>query len=326
MLPPVCLLQAPRSFSALFLFPRQFFHYKLNGVSSASQLTFIILICHESSVSLSALFIFRWNIGLFLFHNTKVNTFISVVIPNYNGSKTIGKCLEAVLSSTYVPFEVIVVDDASTDASVEVINTFPCRLIRFDKHVGASKARNTGARASAGEIIFFIDADCIVEKDTLSRIQKAFNGQEGVVIGGSYTPVSYDSNFFSIFQSIYINYSELKRTEPDYIATHAMAIEKRIFEKSGGFPERFLPIIEDVEFSHRLRRSGYKLLMNPDILVRHIFNFTFRKSLRNAYRKSHYWIMYSLSNRDLLSDSGTASKELKVNVLSYCLIVLSLML
>jgi GT2 family glycosyltransferase len=255
-----------------------------------------------------------------------VDTFISVVIPNYNGSKTIGKCLEAVLSSTYVPFEVIVVDDASTDASVEVINTFPCRLIRFDKHAGASKARNTGARASAGEIIFFIDADCIVEKDTLSRIQKAFNGQEGVVIGGSYTRLPYDSSFFSAFQSIFINYSELKRTEPDYIATHSMAIEKRIFEKSGGFPEQFLPIIEDVEFSHRLRRSGYKLLMDPDILVRHIFNFTFWKSLRNAYRKSHYWIMYSLSNRDLLSDSGTASKELKFNVLSYFLIILSLLL
>ena len=255
-----------------------------------------------------------------------MDKFISVVIPSYNCSKTIGKCLEAVLSSTYDPFEVVVVDDASTDDSIEVISTFPCRLIRFDRHAGASKARNTGARASTGEIIFFIDADCIVEKDTLSRVQKAFTGQEGVVVGGSYTPVSYDSNFFSIFQSIYINYSELKRTEPDYIATHAMAIEKRSFEKSSGFPEQFLPIIEDVEFSHRLRRSGYRLLMDPDILVRHIFNFTFWKSLRNAYRKSHYWIMYSLSNRDLLSDSGTASKELKVNVLSYFLIILSLLL
>jgi len=255
-----------------------------------------------------------------------MNKFISVVIPNYNGSRKIGKCLEAVLSSTYVPFEVIVVDDASTDDSVEVISTFPCRLIRFDEHAGASKARNAGARASAGEIIFFIDADCIVEKDTLSRVQKAFNGQEGVIIGGSYTRLPYDSSFFSTFQSIFINYSELKRREPDYIATHSMAIEKRIFEKSGGFPEQFLPIIEDVEFSHRLRRFGHKLLMDPDILVRHIFNFTFWKSLGNAYRKSHYWIRYSLSNRDLLSDSGTASKELKVNVLSYFFIILFLLL
>lgn len=255
-----------------------------------------------------------------------MNKFISVVIPNYNGIKTIGKCLEAVLSSEYDRYEVIVVDDASSDSSVEIINRFPCRLIRFDAHAGASKARNAGARESTGEIIFFIDADCIVAQDTLSLVQKAFSGKEGTVIGGSYTQLPYDSSFFSTFQSVFINYSELKLGEPDYIATHSMAIERRTFEKSGGFPEEFLPIIEDVEFSHRLRRQGYKLLMDPDILVRHIFNFTFWKSMRNAFRKSRYWVMYSLGNRDLLADSGTASKELKVNVLTFFLIMLSLLL
>jgi GT2 family glycosyltransferase len=105
-----------------------------------------------------------------------------------------------------------------------------------------------------------------------------------------------------------------------------MAIEKRIFEKKGGFPEQFLPIIEDVEFSHRLRRSGYKLQMAPDILVRHIFNFTFGKSLRNAFKKSRYWIIYSLGNRDVFKDSGTASQELKVNVVSYFFITLFILL
>jgi GT2 family glycosyltransferase len=150
--------------------------------------------------------------------------------------------------------------------------------------------------------------------------------QQAHVIGGSYTPLPYDSNFFSVFHSVIINYSELKRKEPDYIATHSMAIEKTIFEKSGGFPERFLPIIEDVELSHRIRRSGYKLQMAPEILVRHIFNFTLWKSLRNAFRKSRYWIMYSLGNKDVFKDSGTASRELKVNVLSYYLSLLCLLL
>jgi GT2 family glycosyltransferase len=151
-------------------------------------------------------------------------------------------------------------------------------------------------------------------------------GKKDTVIGGSYTPLPYDSDFFSTFQSIFVNYFELKKREPDYIATHSMAIEKRVFERSGGFPETFLPIIEDVEFSHRLRRSGYRLLMDSDILVRHIFNFTFAKSIRNAFRKSHYWMMYSLGNRDLFADSGTASRELKVNVLSNFLILLFLLL
>ena len=261
-----------------------------------------------------------------LLHNTKMGKFISVVIPNYNSSKTIGKCLTAALSSKYDCFEVIVVDDASSDGSVDIISKFPCRLITLEKHAGASKARNTGAKESSGEIIFFIDADCIMAEDTLSIVHKAVTAQKDTVIGGSYTPMPYDSNFFSIFQSVFINYSELKRKEPDYIATHSMAIEKSIFEKNGGFPEKFLPIIEDVEFSHRLRRSGYRLLMVPDILVRHIFNFTLRKSLRNAFRKSRYWVMYSLGNRDVFNDSGTASQELKINVLSYSLIIIFLLL
>jgi len=255
-----------------------------------------------------------------------MNKFISVVIPNYNGGKTIGKCLSAVLSSKYDRFEVIVVDDCSSDSSVDIISKFPCRLIKLEKQAGASRARNAGAKKSSGKIIFFIDSDCIVSGNTLSLVHKAITAQKDTVIGGSYTPLPYDSNFFSIFQSVFINYFELKLKEPDYIATHSMAIEKSIFEKNGGFPEKFLPIIEDVEFSHRLRRAGYKLLMAPDILVRHIFNFTLRKSLRNAFRKSRYWVIYSLGNKDVFKDSGTASQELKINVLSYSLIMLSLLL
>ncbi len=255
-----------------------------------------------------------------------MNTFISVVIPNHNGGRTIGKCLAAVLASQYDRFEVIVVDDASTDNSIGLISAFPCRLIRLGRQAGASGARNTGARGSAGEVIFFIDADCLVAENTLSLVHKAMSGRKDIVTGGSYTPLPYDNNFFSIFQSIFIHYSELKQKEPDYIASHSMAIEKRVFEKSGGFPEQFLPIIEDVEFSHRLRRTGYTLRMDPDILVRHIFGYTFRKSLGNAFRKSHYWVMYSLENRDLLRDSGTASRELKVNVLSYFMIMPFLLL
>ena len=255
-----------------------------------------------------------------------MGTFISVVVPNFNGAKTIEKCVAAVLASKYDSFELIVVDDASSDNSVELISRFPCRLIQLKKHAGASRARNIGAKESAGDIIFFIDADCIISEDTLSLVHKAITGNKDTVIGGSYTPLPYDNNFFSAFQSIFINYSELKQKGPDYIASHSMTIEKRIFEKSGGFPEQFLPIIEDVEFSHRLRSAGYQLQMDPDILVRHIFNFTFRKSLRNAFRKSHYWIIYSLGNRDLFKDSGTASRELKVNVVSYFFITLFILL
>jgi glycosyltransferase involved in cell wall biosynthesis len=257
-----------------------------------------------------------WKRNRLLFHNTIVKKRISVIIPNHNGSRTIGKCLEALFSSDYDNFEVLVVDDASGDNSVAIIQRFPCRLVTLDSHAGASKARNTGARVGSGDLLFFIDADCVVERDTLSLVNRAAQGRQQVVCGGTYTKTAYDDTFFSTFQSVFIHYSETKKSEPDYIASHAMVIDRRTFEQSGGFPENFMPIIEDVEFSHRLKRTGIKLAMDPSILVRHIFNFTLLTSLRNAFRKSRYWTAYSLKNRDLLNDSGTASVELKTNVVS----------
>jgi glycosyltransferase involved in cell wall biosynthesis len=249
---------------------------------------------------------------------------ISIIIPNYNGAKTIGKSLEAAFSSLYPDFEVVAVDDCSGDGSIEIIKQFPCTLVALAARSGASRARNAGARRASGDILFFTDADCILQHNTLTLAAKAIADGENRVIGGTYTAIPYDDTFFSTFQSIFINYSETKKGEPDYIATHAMVIDRSLFSQNGGFSEDFLPILEDVEFSHRLRRSGYPLVMYPGILVQHIFNFTFAKSLKNAFRKSMFWTEYSLTNRNVFADSGTASRELKINVASFftCLAVL----
>ena len=250
--------------------------------------------------------------------NLSATPFISIIIPNHNGEKTIGRCLEAAHNSNYSNFEIIVVDDCSKDNSTAIIAQYPCRLIRISEHGGASRARNIGAENSKGDVLFFIDADCLLQKETLAKAAFAYmkNGPE-IIIGGTYTWLPYDQNFFSIFQSIYIHYSETKNIQnPDYIATHAMLIRAEIFKTSGGFNEEFMPILEDVEFCHRLKRMGYKLRMEPDIQVQHIFGFTLKKSFRNGIRKTKYWSIYSIKNKDLFSDSGTASQEFKFNVLS----------
>ena len=199
-------------------------------------------------------------------------------------------------------------------------------MIPLDKHSGASRARNAGAENSSGEILFLLMQTVFCRKNTIASVNKAFLISENAIVGGTYTVIPYDKDFFSTFQSIFINYSETKKEPPDYIPTHAMVIARDIFMKSGGFKENFLPILEDVEFSHWLRKMGYKLTMNPEILVRHIFNFTLIKSLKNAFRKSMYWTIYSLKNKDLLTDSGTASTELKVNGISCLLTVLFIFL
>ncbi len=243
---------------------------------------------------------------------------ISIVIPNRNGAAVVGECLRAAFASSYPRFEVVVVDDASEDGSIDVIQGFPCKLVRLEGHGGVSKARNAGAKASSGELLFFIDNDCLLERDALSRAEASYGGRKDLVLGGTYTREPYDRDFFSAFQSVFINHFETKRAEPDYVAAHAMLIDAGLFERSGGFVEgSFIGVaasVEDVELCHRLRRSGCELAMNPGVQVRHVFRFSLLRSLRNAMKKARYWTMYSLANRDVLTDSGTASLELKANV------------
>jgi glycosyltransferase involved in cell wall biosynthesis len=241
---------------------------------------------------------------------------ISIIIPNRNGEATIGLCLAAACRSSYSPFEVIVVDDHSEDRSVAAIERFSCRLVRLDRHSGAAAARNAGAAASRGDILFFTDADCLMETDTLAIAAAAFSRHgPDAIVGGTYTPDPYDADFFSRFQSMFVNYSETRHPDTaDYAAGHAMVIAAATFRQSGGYSEEFLPVAEDVEFSHRLRRAGHGIIIEPRLRVRHIFGFSLYRSLRNAVFKSMYWTAYSIRNKDVFADSGTASTELKANV------------
>lgn len=252
---------------------------------------------------------------------------ISVIIPNYNGQATLSLCLSSIVNSRGVHFEIIVVDDGSNDDSLAVIKQFPCRIIK-QSHQGASAARNAGARAARSNVLFFTDADCVLAEDTLSKALSSLDhyGHQ-TIVGGSYESDSFDNGFFSRFQSAFIHYSETKHVStPDYVATHAMVIDRELFLRSGGFKENWLPILEDVEFSHRLKRMGDTAVINPELLVRHIFNFSLAQSVRNAIRKASYWTFYSMKNKDMLSDSGTASRELKLNVVCFYLTAMFLML
>ena len=244
---------------------------------------------------------------------------ISVIIPNYNGAATLDACLRAATHLLDNEVEIIVVDDGSDDRSVDIIKTYPCKLVPLPEQHGAAHARNVGAQHSRGDILFFTDADCLINQDALTRIRHRFSASDSpVILGGTYTPLPYDVRFCSRFQSVFIHYAETKHmASPDYVATHALAIKAETFRSSVGFNDSMGPILEDVEFSHRLRRAGIKLMMEPGLQVQHIFNYSLYDSWHNAIRKSRYWILYSLNNRDLLADSGTASLELKLNVCSY---------
>ena len=98
------------------------------------------------------------------------NPFISVIVPVFNGAQFLPICLNELLASDYEDFELIVVDDASNDRSVEVANEFGVKVVRLPHRSGAAAARNAGSKAARGDIFLFVDADVQVRPDTISRV------------------------------------------------------------------------------------------------------------------------------------------------------------
>src|SRR5438105_1569058 len=99
---------------------------------------------------------------------------LSVIIPVYNGERYLRSCLEHLRRSTVSNYECIVVDDGSTDQSRDIACSFGVTVISTEGRVGPARARNLGAKAATGEVLYFIDSDVCVAPDTLARVQQHF--------------------------------------------------------------------------------------------------------------------------------------------------------
>lgn len=121
---------------------------------------------------------------------------ISVIIPAYDAAETLGRCLDAIARQTRVPDEVLVVDDGSHDTSAAIAEQRGVRVLRVP-HGGASAARNAGARQAGGDLLFFCDADVVLEPQALAKLESllvahaqaafaysAFRQWQGQVMGG----------------------------------------------------------------------------------------------------------------------------------------------
>ena len=108
----------------------------------------------------------------------------SVIIPVYNSEKLIIKLINSLLNLEKPPFEIIVIDDASTDQTVNIIKNFErVKLLRLDKNVGPAKARNIGAMESQTSWLLFIDSDCSLPKESLKYAFPSKKEQNEKIIG-----------------------------------------------------------------------------------------------------------------------------------------------
>jgi cellulose synthase/poly-beta-1,6-N-acetylglucosamine synthase-like glycosyltransferase len=236
---------------------------------------------------------------------------ISVVIPAYNAQEALGNCLDALERQTAPreEYEIIVVNDGSSDGTQEIATGRDVILIS-QSHRGAAAARNAGAHRARGEIILFIDADCVPETNWIEAMISPFADQDIVGVSGRirtlqkglvprFIQLEYDDRYGNIAKHRYI----------DHINTATGAYRREIFLESRGFLENLLGA-EDVELSFRLASRGHKMVSAPEAIVYHQHP---ESILEYARRKYHYgyWRMmvYRRHPHKAVADSRTPQTQ-----------------
>ena len=205
---------------------------------------------------------------------------ISVVIPAHNEESTIIPTLEALLAQDYPDLEIIVVDNVSTDRTTEVVRRFPVRLVHEAKK-GLLHARECGRKEARGEIIANIDADCLPEKDWLSKAARYFLDKEGatkddiVAISGPYD--YYDAHPFfrtsSLLMQNYIYRPVAFLLQLPFVRGGAVLIggnnliRADVLKKTGGYNTALVFYGEDTDTAKRVSKYG-KIIFSPKIKMK----------------------------------------------------------
>lgn len=205
---------------------------------------------------------------------------IKIVVINYNGEKYIQDCLRSILKSDYPSFELVVVDDGSTDNSIFLAKKVLGRrgkLIELRSNRGTGAARNHGATAEKGDLLFFLDVDTQLDKDCLQMINEAFkkNSKLGAcqakLISGKTGKIETVGHFLSPFGFPYEirNPEKLEDNKIFGGRSAALAVRCNVFGKIGGFDEDYLIYGEDTDLCWRIWLSGYEVRYLPEAKVIH---------------------------------------------------------
>jgi GT2 family glycosyltransferase len=195
---------------------------------------------------------------------------ISVVVCTYNGSRTLQECLDGLHRLEYPDFEVIVVDDGSTDATPAIARESGFRVVA-EGHRGLSGARNLGMHAARGEIVAYIDDDAHPDPHWLAYLAAAFRTSSHVAIGGPNLPPPGDGPIAAAISNAPGNpvHILLSDSEAEHIPGCNMAFRRENLLAIGGFDERFERAGDDVDVCWRLRDRGWTLGFAPAAVVWH---------------------------------------------------------
>lgn len=213
----------------------------------------------------------------------------SLVIPNFNGKKIIGDCLASIKLQTEKSFEVIVVDNGSTDGSIAFIkkNHPKVRIINLKKQLGFAVPVNSGIKAAKGEYIALVNNDVTLDKRWLSEIEKTFNRDKKIGFCAclllNYNGKKIDSagDGFSWWGRVYPigrGQKPERYQGAGYVfgaCAGAAVFKKRVFEKVGYLDKDFYAYFEDTDLSFRAQLAGFKCAIVPKAIAYHQGSATF---------------------------------------------------
>ena len=208
---------------------------------------------------------------------------ITVVVCAFNEERTIAACLRSLEALDYPNFEVVVVNDGSTDQTGELADARACERLRVvhQPNAGLSAARNRGIAEARGSIVAFTDADCVVDREWLRRLAPRFVAGAVAVGGPNLSPANAPrvASIVSAAPGLPTHVLLDDRTA-EHVPGCNMAFDRAVLRSLGGFRERYRVAGDDVDLCWRLQDAGYEIAFQPDAFVWHERRPTARAYLR----------------------------------------------
>lgn len=230
---------------------------------------------------------------------------VSVVVPGLDCAATLESCLAALAAQRWPAerYELIYVDDGSTDGSPDLAERWADRVVRVPGPRSAAAARNAGVAAASGEILVFIDADVVAPPGTVRALVDALATDDGIAaVFGSYDADPADPGIVSRYRNLLHHYvHQHSSPEAETFWAGCGAMRRSAFERVGGFDPACA--IEDVDLGRRMRAAGFRIRLERGIQVRHLKRWTLAVMVRtDVFRRGVPWML-------LLLRSGRGSRE-----------------
>ena len=195
---------------------------------------------------------------------------VSVIVPGYNEEKVIGHCVDSILASDYPNREVILVDDGSTDGTLNEMRRYgqaPGVTVVAKPNGGKASALNAGLARAKGEIIFFVDADGMFAPNTINEMLKGFESERVGAVCGNDSPINLDrlltrlANLQTHVGTGFVRRALTTLNCLPIVSGNIGAFRRSVLEKTGPFLEGFIG--EDLELTWRVHKAGYRVVFQP---------------------------------------------------------------